>query len=114
MILGTEYFYTDLNEWYREERLFVGDRGVNDAWRASISNVYIISYEDSSNNVVTHSYSCPYKLRFYDVNDNPLTEWQESWIDNRTRIDLPYGTVSVGVKKAVGYNEIDFGINNGG
>jgi hypothetical protein len=94
-----------VEEFYEEEFFHTSNKGVNEAWSVTVSPAYNLTY-----NGITKSYSAPYKLRFYDSNGLPIREITD-WIMHGSLsepVDLPYGTMKIGVLKVIAYNPVDF------
>ena len=104
MYMGEESAST-VEEFYEEEFFHTSNKGVNEAWSVTVSPAYNLTY-----NGITKSYSAPYKLRFYDSNGLPIKEITD-WIMHGSLsepVDLPYGTMKIGVLKVIAYNPVDF------
>ena len=94
-----------VEEFYEEEFFYTSGKGVNEAWSVSVSAAYNLIY-----NGITISYNAPYKLKFYDSNGLPIKETTD-WIMHGSLsepIDLPYGTMKIGLLKVIAYNPVDF------
>jgi hypothetical protein len=94
-----------VEEFYKEEFFHTSNKGVNEAWSVTVSPAYNLTY-----NGITKSYSAPYKLTFYDSNGLPIGETTD-WIMHGSLsepVDLPYGTMKIGVLKVIAYNPAHF------